>query len=180
VAFTSNQALFLLGTLPLADGTFTHEDAEHLLGIFPDLAIHITVTVGGQVTFNGGVTGGVESKQVGGQVTFNGGVTHHSTATLGGLLTFQGAGNTTVTVAIGGTVSFIGRIRGYNPLWIEIHAGERWLGVWAIGTAYIAGDVVLYTDGALMHAFKSKVAANTGHLPTDQTWWDRLVQQTWK
>lgn len=161
-------------TVLILGGTLSFNGAESHSKI-------VSLSTGGQLTFSGSPSPIQAGLGVGGQLTFNGRVGEYQlTQSLGGLLTFNGRLSKMESLTLSGLLSFVGRIRGRNPLWLEIHTGERWLGEWAAGTTYAAGDVVLYTDGGEPHAFKSKAAANLAHLPTDPAWWDRLVPHKWE
>lgn len=101
---------------------------------------------------------------------------------VGGELEFSGATAEVCEfpISIGGELDLEGVLTGGNMDWIEIHPWQNWSGEWDAAVEYALYDVVLYQDGGFIHAFVSKAGHNTGNLPTDPVYWDRLVQTKWR
>ena len=195
MAFTSNQSRYLLHTLPLASGAIDRLEAEHLVGVYPALVYKQFVSVGGTLTFEG-TLGKSVGLNLSGALTPSGTLTKGISRTTGGVLTFTGtlAKSTIFVRILDGILSFVGTLTGNNPDWLEIHPWQNWRGEWDATTDYLPGDVVLYQDGNYVHAFMSKLedatgsgsgsgtssGHNIGHLPTDSTYWTRVIQEGWR
>jgi len=180
-AFAPSTARFLLGMgMMEAQGEITSAEARFMVGVVPDLMYRFTI--GGNLSFNGGLSRGV-SRSVGGTLTPTGALIKKMWQGVGGNLTFNGtlAHVPIFLQSVGGELLFHGLLSGYNPDWLLIPDYLNWCGEWAVGTTYDVGDCVLYYETDRHFAYASKAAGNTGNTPgASTTWWYRVQQEPWR